>query len=57
MANKPVLGLALCPRCGTQNPVVWNGNRKHRCMHCGKAFQIKRQKLRNVMPIRVPKED
>lgn len=55
MANKPVLGLATCPYCGTKNPVIWNGNFKYPCAKCERQFLVKRQKLRNVQPIRVPK--
>lgn len=52
MANRPVLGNATCPRCNGKNPVVWNGNFKYPCMHCGKKFEVKRQKLTRVEPLR-----
>ena len=55
MANKPVLGVAVCPFCGRNNPVAWNGNFKYPCQWCGKTFRIKRQKLKNVEPIKIPK--
>lgn len=55
MANRPVLGLATCPYCNAKNPVAWNGNHKYPCMVCHKVFRVKRQKLQNVQPIKLPK--
>lgn len=52
MANNPVIGIAVCPFCGGKNVVVWNGNFKYPCFYCHKTFRVKRQKLRNVEPIR-----
>lgn len=48
MANNPCLGVAVCPYCRGNNPVVWNGNRNWKCLYCGVVFRIKRQKLKNV---------
>ena len=53
MANKPVFGTAVCPFCKTNNIVIWDGNFKKPCWHCHKTFKIKRQKLKNVQPIKV----
>ncbi len=51
MANKPVLGTAVCPYCGSKVPVIWNGNFKILCVYCGKKFHVKRQKLKNIQPL------
>lgn len=48
MANKPVMGVATCPKCGKDNPLVWNGNYIFRCIHCCFRFRVKRQKLKKV---------
>ena len=50
MANKPVLGMAVCPYCGSKVPVIWNGNFKIPCLYCRKKFHVKRQKLKNIQP-------
>lgn len=57
MANNPVMGMVTCPYCKAKIPVVWNGNFKFRCIYCHKDFRIKRQKLKNVQPIHVKKND
>lgn len=51
MANNPVLGIAVCPYCKANNPLIWNGNFKWHCSYCGKKFNVKRQKLLNVQPL------
>ena len=56
MANKPVLGVAVCPYCKANNPVIWDGNFKYSCWHCHKNFRVKRQKLKNVQPIKMKGE-
>lgn len=48
MANKPVMGMQTCPHCNKDSPVVWNGNIDNKCVHCGKVFKAKRQKLKKV---------
>lgn len=48
MAKKPVLGVAICPKCHKRNPIFWNGNFVWRCVHCYTEFEVKRQKLLNV---------
>lgn len=52
MANKPVFGTAACPYCKANNPVLWDGNFKFPCWKCHKQFWIKRQKLKNVQPVK-----
>ena len=56
MANKPVLGVAVCPYCKAKNPVIWDGNFKYPCWHCHKDFKVKRQKLKNVQPVKMKGE-
>ena len=56
MANNPVLGVAVCPFCKANNPVIWNGNFKYPCMQCHKNFKVNRQKLKNVQPVKVKGE-
>lgn len=51
MANKPVFGVAICPKCHKRNPIFWNGNFLLRCLHCYTEFKVKRQKLLNVEPV------
>lgn len=51
MANHPVMGVAQCPYCGTNNPTIWDGNRKISCYNCRKPFVIKRHKLKDVKPV------
>lgn len=51
MANKPVLGVAICPKCLKRNPIIWNGNFMWRCLYCHTDFKVKRQKLLNVEPL------
>lgn len=48
MANKPVLGVAICPKCHKRNPIIWNGNFTWRCLYCRTEFKVKRQKLLDV---------
>jgi len=48
MANKPVFGVAICPKCHKNLPIYWNGNFKYRCIYCYTDFKVKRQKLSNV---------
>lgn len=52
MANKPVLGVAICPYCKQRNPLIWNGNFRHYCINCKKGFNVKRQKLIDVKRIK-----
>lgn len=56
MANKPVFGTVICPYCKANNPVMWNGNFKFPCIRCHKDFRVKRQKLKNVQPIKAKGE-
>lgn len=53
MANKPVFGTAICPYCKAENQLFWNGNFRCGCFTCHKTFRVKRQKLKNVQPIKV----
>ena len=53
MANKPVIGTAVCPNCGYPNVVIWDGNLKFPCLFCRKEFIVKRQKLKNAKHVRV----
>ena len=48
MANKPVLGVAICPKCHNKQPIIWNGNFVWRCLNCYTKFKVKRQKLLDV---------
>ena len=48
MANKPVFGVAICPKCHKRNPIFWNGNYKHKCFSCYTVFKLKRQNLLDV---------
>lgn len=48
MANKPVFGVAICPKCHKRNPIFWNGNFVWQCVHCYTVFKVKRQKLLDV---------
>lgn len=50
MANNPVFGVAVCPFCNKNNPLIWNGNFKWKCMHCKSTFKVRRQKLKHVEP-------
>lgn len=56
MANNPVMGVAICPFCKAKNPVIWDGNFKYPCMQCHKDFKVKRQKLKNVQPVKMKGE-
>ena len=57
MANAPVIGIAVCPKCGGNNPVIWDGNREHICVHCRKPFKLKRQKLKKAMHVSIRRAD
>lgn len=45
MANKPILGMYICPKCKARCPVFWNGNMENKCVSCGEVFKAKRQKI------------
>lgn len=51
MANNPVMGVAQCPYCNRNNPLIWDGNRRIKCYNCMKPFTVHRQKLKDVKPI------
>ena len=59
MANKPVFGVAICPKCHNRQPIFWNGNFMWRCLNCYTVFKVKRQKLLNVetAPMPLPREE
>lgn len=46
--SKDLMGTYVCPHCGNTTVVIWNGNRRTTCPNCGKAFIVKRQRIRNV---------
>lgn len=48
MANKPVFGVAICPKCHNRQPIFWNGNFRWRCLNCYTEFKVKRQHLLDV---------
>lgn len=56
MANKPVVATMDCPFCARANVVVWDGNRKQMCQHCGKQFKVRRQKLERVRAIKIARD-
>lgn len=53
MANRPVIGMSICPKCNFRNTIIWNGNFKFTCFKCGKKYQVKRQKLLDPKDIRL----
>lgn len=57
MANNPVMGVAVCPYCKNNNPIIWNSNFRWVCTRCRRSFMVKRQKLMHVKPIKVSKEE
>lgn len=58
MANKPVFGVAICPKCHKRNPIIWNGNFRWRCVYCHTEFKVKRQHLLDVESMNAkPKEE
>lgn len=57
MANNPVLGVAICPYCKERNPLIWNGNFRYPCYRCHKTFSVKRQKLKDVKPIKIGRRE
>ena len=57
MANKPVFGVVICPYCKVRNPIIWDGNFRYSCCLCHKTFNVKRQKLKDVKPIKIGRRE
>ncbi len=56
VANRPVLGIAVCPFCKAGNSVIWNGNFKYPCGSCRKELKVKRQKLKHAQAVKLKGE-